>query len=864
MAAAVLAVSLLSPAAAEGGAETVFAAEEAVTVQFEQPFAVKDQPLTVFVTGVQEDAALRYEWSVDGKRLDIAENTYTPAEADLEKLIQVTVRTAAGEAIGSCEMYFSEIPVIYIETENRQEITSKETYLNAEMRIQGSETYHSGLYSGKTKIRGRGNATWGAPKKPYKLKLDQSADLFGMGKSKHWVLLANYVDASLLRNKVSYDFSGAMGMPYMQSVHADVILNGSYIGNYQLCEQVKLEKDRVNMEGFEDKVKDAAKTISKAEGLDKDALEEDMTENLEWVTSDKVVFDGKEYTVSDYYGPIDITGGYLLELDYYDDEVSQILTDSGKRVKFKNPEYAVTNDEIYGYVRDYLNAFEAAVYAADFHTEYEGKNVHYTELFDLVSLIRFWLVQEIFFNWDGMNNSNYMYKDVDGLMHMGPIWDMDNTSGNGGTGSTTTWQTFGFDFWQHPNQWYRSITKDPYFVVQAQYYYQTIRDTLIVDMVDQIDALDQEIHIAGRANTSRWHSGYFTSHVDGFKSWMERHLSWMDEQFASPERMIESLGQYPEYGYQPDASIAMEAKERDGGIELEIQAAGSDCVSVFINGQALGIHAVTDKTASLWAEGVFTTDGTPNTVQVFRCTADGMPGKSNFTTFESPEPIEVPDPDKPDPDKPDPDKPDPDQPDPGKPDPDKPNPDKPDPSNGSAGTGTPVPSEQNGPGKKENRLNAASLKLQKGQSAKVLKLAEAALAGDRIVRWSSSKPETVKVHAKTGRLTGRRTGSAVITAVLKSGASASCKVTVTKRPIATKKITLAKNRIVLKRGKTYPIRIKSRLPLTANDKLTYRSANSKIAAVSSKGIVTANRKGQTTVTVKAASGRKAKLKIKVR
>ena len=51
-------------------------------------------------------------------------------------------------------------------------------------------------------IRGRGNSTWQADKKPYKLKLDKSQDLLGMGKNKHWALLANRFDQSLLRNRL--------------------------------------------------------------------------------------------------------------------------------------------------------------------------------------------------------------------------------------------------------------------------------------------------------------------------------------------------------------------------------------------------------------------------------------------------------------------------------------------------------------------------------------------------------------------------------------------------------------------------------------------------------------------------------------
>ena len=67
------------------------------------------------------------------------------------------------------------------------------------MKIQGNERYNletTKLYDGKIEIKGRGNSTWGLPKKPYKIKLDSKTNLFSMGKNKHWVLLANYYDSS--------------------------------------------------------------------------------------------------------------------------------------------------------------------------------------------------------------------------------------------------------------------------------------------------------------------------------------------------------------------------------------------------------------------------------------------------------------------------------------------------------------------------------------------------------------------------------------------------------------------------------------------------------------------------------------------
>ena len=74
-------------------------------------------------------------------------------------------------------------------------------------------------YTGETAlelefIRGRGNSTWRTPKKPYKFKLDKSADLFGMGKNKHWVLIANFYDTSLTVDRLVGWIGEQMGIAF--------------------------------------------------------------------------------------------------------------------------------------------------------------------------------------------------------------------------------------------------------------------------------------------------------------------------------------------------------------------------------------------------------------------------------------------------------------------------------------------------------------------------------------------------------------------------------------------------------------------------------------------------------------------------
>ena len=179
--AAVMLLGLLS-----GPLSVLASAEEvAFSAAFADSYAQVGKPMTLNVTG---SGKITYSWTVDGKAVS-TDSSYTPTEDDLMKWIAVTVK--CGSDATTLEMFFSKLPVVYINTENAAPIVSKEDYINAELIIQGNETYNSDtttLYNGVTEIRGRGNSTWGQPKKPYRLKLDKKTDLLGMGKSKHWVL----------------------------------------------------------------------------------------------------------------------------------------------------------------------------------------------------------------------------------------------------------------------------------------------------------------------------------------------------------------------------------------------------------------------------------------------------------------------------------------------------------------------------------------------------------------------------------------------------------------------------------------------------------------------------------------------------
>ena len=162
--------------------------------------------------------------------------------------------------------YSETLPVMFINTENSQAITSKENYINATYYIEtfgldGYEAVGSKEEQLPLEIRGRGNYTWrDFDKKPYRIKLGSKAALLGMNKSKHFALLAHADDnLGFYRNTLGFEFSRLMGMPYTPAQEpVEVVLNGNYIGLYFLTETIRIDEDRVNIVEQEDYATDAS------------------------------------------------------------------------------------------------------------------------------------------------------------------------------------------------------------------------------------------------------------------------------------------------------------------------------------------------------------------------------------------------------------------------------------------------------------------------------------------------------------------------------------------------------------------------------------------------------------------------------
>lgn len=523
---------------------TVYA-EETGSVHFKEAYASPGENLTAIYDGDTEGVS--YRWYMDDKQINCRGNKYCVTSDDLEKLIRVEAWKDQ-EKVSQCILLCSKLPVVYINTEDGADITSKDTYVNADFKIQGCDKYNSEnttLYDGKTQIRGRGNSSWKRfEKKPYKIKLDKKTNLFGMGKNKHWALLANYIDESCMRNMLASYYGKQIGTIAMDSVWVDVVLNGKYAGNYQLTETVKLDKNRVNAFDWENAAGDIAEGIAAKNDLsedDADKLEDQLKSDLDWMTSDTVKFNGKEYTTTDYYEkPKSVNGGYLMEMDKYYDEISKFKTDRDVPIQFKNPEYLNSSNRAFSGIRNYVQNLEDAIYSPDkCVADIAGKRLSYVDLCDVDSLTSFWLTSEVMRNEIG-SGSTYMYKDIDAPIHFGPVWDFDYGSDSVapfGASSAVSWASNG-------RWWFSEIMKDPYFAVKARELYLDKEDTLKETVKENgtLDRWHDYIGESGIKNQQRWHySRGFEEDNKALKSWLNKRFNWMDQQFASDASTMKSM-----------------------------------------------------------------------------------------------------------------------------------------------------------------------------------------------------------------------------------------------------------------------------------------------------------------------------------
>lgn len=383
-----------------------------------------------------------------------------------------------------------------------------------------------------TELKARGNSTFTyAGKKSYQIKLETPADLLQTGERvKTWVLLANYFDATLMHDKLFKDMAASLRMPYTASCDwVNLYYDGEYRGVYLLSEK--------------NAVKDTGVAITDLEAKYRKQNPEYGT-NMTTATGTNAYGESYTYTTG-LTDPADITGGYLLELNHdAPDEVNGFVTKKGKGVNVKSPEWC--SGKAMNYISEYYQAFENAVYATDGNGNYTGINEdgkHYYEYVDKDSLVKIFLMQELALNPDGFISSLYFYKDANGIMYAGPIWDQDMTLGTGWSKQispdTTDYHYLAEALIQIPD--FRAAVNSYYTEHFAPLAKKLIAEngtvsgyaTRLTDSAAMNFVLWPYIRIGDRVNDGHiWQNATYVGVVADMQSWLTTRIAHLDRAFA--------------------------------------------------------------------------------------------------------------------------------------------------------------------------------------------------------------------------------------------------------------------------------------------------------------------------------------------
>ena len=397
---------------------------------------------------------------------------------------EFTVRLQNGTGTG--------FPVVAILTDGNVPVTSKEKWLPGRVVFDPQESEYPAL-AVEMEVKGRGNNTWRLPKKPYAVKLSEKSPVLGMKKHKRWVLLANASDRTLMRNRVAFEIGRRTGLPWTSdSRFVEVILNGEYRGSYLLCEQIRVDENRVNIPEMK-----------------------------------------PEDTAGDA-----VTGGYLLEFDRYYDEINKFRTTfRDLPVNIKEPDEKVLSAEQRKYITDYVNRIEELLYAG------AAIDKSYADYIDTDSFIDWWIVTELTHNRDSrLPGSCYMYKDRGGKLCAGPLWDFDLQTFKASTSFLLTEYEITDFSSPHGDRslWYKRLFSDPDFKARAKERWQSYKASFDA-IADFIDAEAEKLRPSAAVNWAMWtlESG---PNQDESLTWEEAvakmrssylaRLNWMDAEIA--------------------------------------------------------------------------------------------------------------------------------------------------------------------------------------------------------------------------------------------------------------------------------------------------------------------------------------------
>ena len=377
--------------------------------------------------------------------------------------VNTLVRVILGDTLPPMPTYSGTLPVLYINTEHHQDIVSKEEYIHADWWLDnmGHEEYQSIGSAQKPsgmQIKGRGNYTWtDCDKKPFRIKFDEKQSILGMSTNRHWVLLPNaFAWQGQIENTLPYEIGRCMGMawnPHQEPV--EVVLNGQYIGLYFLFEKIRVDKERVN------------------------------------------IIEQKDNEID----PTRITGGWLLEIDNYNEPGNiSFIEGNGKPFWVTPHSPEVLSGIQREYITNYLIKTDSAIYTAN------NLNKTWEQYIDIDSLAIYYIVQEIADNLEAFSGSCYMHKQRGDSTKLvfGPLWDCDHSYYR----NSNDYQFNEYIYEEVPSNWYSrwigQIAKFPHFQLKVRHHWKRFYNEVYPAMDAFLDAFADKVEAAGNADFIRW------------------------------------------------------------------------------------------------------------------------------------------------------------------------------------------------------------------------------------------------------------------------------------------------------------------------------------------------------------------------
>lgn len=318
-------------------------------------------------------------------------------------------------------------------------------------------------------IKLRGMTSRGFEKKQYGIKLmdgenELESSVLGMEADEDWVLSNSLLDLSGIRNYMAMNI-GRQLFPYTSEVRfCEVVFKDgneyTYQGLYLFEESIKQAKGRVNIADYE----------------------EDAVSPSYIVCRDR--YDETKLTLSTWASDNELCYGYFT---------------------VKYPKEELLTEEAVNRMEAELSRIEYCLYGED------GKNfLMYNKYINVDSFVDYFIINEFFMNYDAGNNSTYYYKDSDGKLAMGPLWDYDNCLDNY---SLSASDYGSIPFASQP--WFEKLVQDSAFQKKIVSRYKELRETLLSD--ENIGTfIDETMAYLGNARErdyARWKEAYEADHL---------------------------------------------------------------------------------------------------------------------------------------------------------------------------------------------------------------------------------------------------------------------------------------------------------------------------------------------------------------